>query len=408
LAWNLFHKVILAEEKAGRLSTKVLQVIKQAFDNLDSDGSGSVSAEEMASLLCKMGVQLNGDKFMELVGQIDTDGNGEITFFEFLQVGRSGRVTSWSPWLCRCRDRTRRIADGRGVTLAQAMCNDSGLLGSELRSALNPSKLATVDAYVLSSSVEEIEKIMVCTLIPPRICCSDLPFRCDVKLPLYQRGARDIFGRRPRHSQDTKSLALFSRIAVNILERLHKRKQRQLHTKTKSLKDIYEENVHQALEGALDNVIEQVEGQLGDLEGALDSALHLGENTRPDGDVELSEGMSEELINHDQRRRLRIIMNMAIVRAFVAGLVCGMIGKTSHTSYKLAAPQPGSLIKVLHFDPLLLHARARDLPCLAAQRSAVSSWQTTIGVRSRTWPQTKRAARHWRPSTMDPFGSMYC
>jgi hypothetical protein len=45
LAWNLFHTVMLAEEQAGRLSTKVLQVIKQAFDNLDSDASGSVSAQ---------------------------------------------------------------------------------------------------------------------------------------------------------------------------------------------------------------------------------------------------------------------------------------------------------------------------------------------------------------------------
>jgi len=108
LGWNLFHKVILAEERAGRLSTKVLQVTKQAFDNLDSDASGSVSAEEMGSLLRKMGVQLEGDKFMELVAQIDIDGDGEITFYEFLQVRRRDRVMLWSFPLWRHRERTRR------------------------------------------------------------------------------------------------------------------------------------------------------------------------------------------------------------------------------------------------------------------------------------------------------------
>ena len=99
MGWNLFHKVILAEEKAGRLSTKVLQVTKQAFDNLDSDASGSVSADEMGSLLRKMGVQLEGDKFMELIAQIDKDSDGEITFYEFLVVRTSGRVVSWMPSL---------------------------------------------------------------------------------------------------------------------------------------------------------------------------------------------------------------------------------------------------------------------------------------------------------------------
>lgn len=55
------------------------------------------------------------------------------------------------------------------MALAQAMCSDSGLLRSELGSVFNPTKLATVDAYVLSSSVEEIEKIMVRALVPPRV-----------------------------------------------------------------------------------------------------------------------------------------------------------------------------------------------------------------------------------------------
>lgn len=193
-------------------------------------------------------------------------------------------------------------------------------------------------------------------------CCFDLPLRCDVKLPLPQQGVCNIFVRRVGHSQDTKSLALFSRIAVHILERLHTRKHRRLLNRDKTLTDFYVENVHEALEGALTDVMGKVEGQFGDLEEALDDALQEEVNTRPGGDVEGSEGLSEELISHDQRRRLRVIMNMAIVRAFVAGLVCGMIGETSQTSFKASAPQPGSLTDVLRFDLLSFHARARYSP----------------------------------------------
>jgi hypothetical protein len=39
----------------------------------------------------------------------------------------------------------------------------------------------------------------------------------------------------------------------------------------------------------------------------------------------LVEEEDEELINRDQRRRLRVIMNMAIVRAAFVGFICGMI-----------------------------------------------------------------------------------
>jgi hypothetical protein len=158
---------------------------------------------------------------------------------------------------------------------------------------------------------------------------------------------------------------------VNILERLHTRKQRRLQTKTKTLRDLYEENMHQALEGALNDVMEQVEGRLGDLEEALDDASQVEGNTPPGGDVELREGMSEELIDHDQRRRLRIIMNMAIVRSFVAGLICGMIGETSQTLSKPAPPQPGLLTEVLGFHPLAYPCTRSRLTLLAGPRSVL-------------------------------------
>jgi hypothetical protein len=92
------------------------------------------------------------------------------------------------------------------------MCSDSGLLKSELGSVFNPTKLASVDAYVLSSSEEEIEKIM-----------------------------------------DKSQLPLFSRIALHILERLHERKKRRrlklkAVTLTDRLADGYEEHVHEFLE----------------------------------------------------------------------------------------------------------------------------------------------------------------
>ena len=64
----------------------MLMSIKTAFDNLDGDGSGTVDTAEMSTILRKMGVSFSADELAKWIKILDGDGDGQITFYEFLRV----------------------------------------------------------------------------------------------------------------------------------------------------------------------------------------------------------------------------------------------------------------------------------------------------------------------------------
>lgn len=49
-----------------------------------SDGNGSISATELASILKKMGTEASESELKDMIHEIDVDGDGEIQFEEFL------------------------------------------------------------------------------------------------------------------------------------------------------------------------------------------------------------------------------------------------------------------------------------------------------------------------------------
>merc|ERR1712106_216064 len=59
---------------------------KEAFDEFDTDGSGTISPEELLGVLRAMGQNPTEDELLNLVMEVDTDGNGTIEFEEFLSM----------------------------------------------------------------------------------------------------------------------------------------------------------------------------------------------------------------------------------------------------------------------------------------------------------------------------------
>merc|ERR1711936_419746 len=59
---------------------------KEAFDEFDTDKSGTISPEELLGVLRAMGQNPTGDELLNLVLEVDIDGNGTIEFDEFLSM----------------------------------------------------------------------------------------------------------------------------------------------------------------------------------------------------------------------------------------------------------------------------------------------------------------------------------
>ena len=64
------------------------------FDEIDTDGDGSLSQEELAALLLKLGSDAGEEGVADLMRELDEDGDGEVDFFE--PVARLKRQT-WKP-----------------------------------------------------------------------------------------------------------------------------------------------------------------------------------------------------------------------------------------------------------------------------------------------------------------------
>jgi Ca2+-binding EF-hand superfamily protein len=59
---------------------------RQAFNNFDTSGDGTISAKELDRLLRKMEIVLRVDQVESLLTKYDADGSGEIDFVEFLSM----------------------------------------------------------------------------------------------------------------------------------------------------------------------------------------------------------------------------------------------------------------------------------------------------------------------------------
>merc|ERR1719168_559643 len=57
---------------------------KEAFDEFDKDGSGTISTKELLGVMRSMGQNPTEDELLALVMEVDINGDGTIDFDEFL------------------------------------------------------------------------------------------------------------------------------------------------------------------------------------------------------------------------------------------------------------------------------------------------------------------------------------
>ena len=75
-------KVTLSEDEVAE--------IKEAFKELDVDGNGTITSEELQNVILLFGEKLPETVINVMVEMADTDGDGKINFEEFLQMAITG------------------------------------------------------------------------------------------------------------------------------------------------------------------------------------------------------------------------------------------------------------------------------------------------------------------------------
>ncbi|CAH3174940.1 unnamed protein product [Porites lobata] len=75
-----------SERSLAHLTNEQITAFREVFDLFDSNGGGTIDAEELDLALKSVDIQLSPDDLAEVLVTMDKDGNGEIDFQEFLNL----------------------------------------------------------------------------------------------------------------------------------------------------------------------------------------------------------------------------------------------------------------------------------------------------------------------------------
>ncbi|KAL4496225.1 hypothetical protein ABPG72_012962 [Tetrahymena utriculariae] len=75
---------IKQKKKRTKLTQEQIDVLKQAFDLFDTDGSGAIDEKELKDAMKALGFESKKEEVKLLIEQVDKDGSGMIEFEEFL------------------------------------------------------------------------------------------------------------------------------------------------------------------------------------------------------------------------------------------------------------------------------------------------------------------------------------
>jgi len=97
------------------------QLTSQAFDDMDEDGDGELTAEEIHAALLKNDADASLERVKELVAKADTDGNGTVSREEYMEALKQDIIPEgWRGTLTGAAARAREIASNAAAALGPA------------------------------------------------------------------------------------------------------------------------------------------------------------------------------------------------------------------------------------------------------------------------------------------------
>ncbi|CAM9628051.1 unnamed protein product [Choristocarpus tenellus] len=74
------------------LEADEVEDLREAFRNFDKDGSGEIDEEELRTVMTSLGYNPTNKQLKDMMGKVDLDGNGLISFPEFVTMMRKCKV----------------------------------------------------------------------------------------------------------------------------------------------------------------------------------------------------------------------------------------------------------------------------------------------------------------------------
>jgi len=75
-----------------KLSPQQAQELRMTFDVMDADGNGSVTKEELKSMLYGLGEMVSDEYVEDMINKADTNRDGKIQFDEFVRSATQGTI----------------------------------------------------------------------------------------------------------------------------------------------------------------------------------------------------------------------------------------------------------------------------------------------------------------------------
>ena len=75
-----------SDEDVGDFGPEELELVKEQFDKIDTDGTGDLSLEELTTVLRSLGENITTEQVQDLINQVDENGDGEVQFPEFVEI----------------------------------------------------------------------------------------------------------------------------------------------------------------------------------------------------------------------------------------------------------------------------------------------------------------------------------
>ena len=97
----------------AKFKKKQLEEFRQQFNTFDADGSGEIDFDEMKAMVRGLGMDTPGHVLRKLMKSIDTDGDGTLSFVEFLEMMDKGKNGAMAEMFNKIANRQQNMNEER-------------------------------------------------------------------------------------------------------------------------------------------------------------------------------------------------------------------------------------------------------------------------------------------------------